>query len=441
MPSRGVAAVAVMPPLAVFGGLALAPRWRSAWADLRPMHHDEANQAVKFGELLETGDYRYDRHDHHGPTLYYLTLPAGLAARAAHAGVARRTDAARAVPAVFGAGLLLLFLPLVRGIRPARRRRGGAPRRRLAGADLLQPVLHPGIAPRLLLAGVPRRPRAVRGAPARVLGGLAAGAFAGLAYATKETSVIVLPAALAAVALARLTTPASRPDGGRRRPARDGRRSGSAALAAGRRGRRCVVAVVFYSSFFSTPGGPIESIRAFDTYLSRGVGSRPSHAAVRLLPEPARVLIVGRARVVRRHRHRARRRRARGRRPSPETGSGRDAVGLYTLVTCAAFSAIRYKTPWNLLPFYVGAVLMAGYGAAALLRGIALTRGSCAGCRGAARRRLTLWPCRIGAPTSATRPIPRNPYTSTRIRCRTCSDCRGAWPTSRHGTRTARACW
>ena len=42
---------------------------------VRPMHHDEANQAVRFGRLLETGEYRYDRRDHHGPTLYYLTLP------------------------------------------------------------------------------------------------------------------------------------------------------------------------------------------------------------------------------------------------------------------------------------------------------------------------------------------------------------------------------
>ena len=39
------------------------------------MHHDEANQAIKFGDLLERGDYRYDYRDHHGPTLYYLTLP------------------------------------------------------------------------------------------------------------------------------------------------------------------------------------------------------------------------------------------------------------------------------------------------------------------------------------------------------------------------------
>ena len=111
-------------PLAVFGGvvlaaLALALAFRLARTDLRPMHHDEANQAVKFGELLETGDYRYDRHDHHGPTLYYLTLPvAWLRGQHTLASLDERT--LRAVPAVFGAGLLLLFLPLVRGFgRPA----------------------------------------------------------------------------------------------------------------------------------------------------------------------------------------------------------------------------------------------------------------------------------------------------------------------------------
>ena len=43
--------------------------------DQKPLHHDEANQAVKFGQLLATGDYQYDPVDHHGPTLYYLTLP------------------------------------------------------------------------------------------------------------------------------------------------------------------------------------------------------------------------------------------------------------------------------------------------------------------------------------------------------------------------------
>ena len=67
--TRGSAGALVA--IALAAGLAL----RLARLDVRPMHHDEANQAVKFGALLERGEYRYDFHDHHGPTLYYLTLP------------------------------------------------------------------------------------------------------------------------------------------------------------------------------------------------------------------------------------------------------------------------------------------------------------------------------------------------------------------------------
>jgi len=42
--------------------------------DNRPLHVDEAVHAVKFGELLENGFYKYDPIEYHGPTLNYLTL-------------------------------------------------------------------------------------------------------------------------------------------------------------------------------------------------------------------------------------------------------------------------------------------------------------------------------------------------------------------------------
>ena len=42
---------------------------------LRPMHGDEAVNAVKFAELLETGRFEYNPQEYHGPALYYLTLP------------------------------------------------------------------------------------------------------------------------------------------------------------------------------------------------------------------------------------------------------------------------------------------------------------------------------------------------------------------------------
>ena len=115
------AGVGALVALALTAGLAL----RLARLDVRPMHHDEANQAVKFGALLERGEYRYDSHDHHGPTLYYLSLPfAWLRGQTTLASLDERT--LRGVTAAFGAATILL-LPLVssgigrpRPSRPAR---------------------------------------------------------------------------------------------------------------------------------------------------------------------------------------------------------------------------------------------------------------------------------------------------------------------------------
>ena len=42
--------------------------------DLRPMHNDEAVNAIKFRDLWEKGHYVYDPHEYHGPTLHYATL-------------------------------------------------------------------------------------------------------------------------------------------------------------------------------------------------------------------------------------------------------------------------------------------------------------------------------------------------------------------------------
>ena len=83
--------------------------------DQRPMHHDEANQAVKFGLLLEKGEYRYDQSDHHGPSLYYLTLP--LAWASSKTTLASLDEVTlRLLPALFGAGFLLLLLLFVKGM-------------------------------------------------------------------------------------------------------------------------------------------------------------------------------------------------------------------------------------------------------------------------------------------------------------------------------------
>ena len=111
LPGFGAAGAAVVVALALAAGLAL----RLARLDVRPMHNDEANQAIKFGELLERGEYVYDAFDHHGPTLYYLTLPvAWLRGQATLAATDEWT--LRSLPVAFGAATILLLPLLPAGI-------------------------------------------------------------------------------------------------------------------------------------------------------------------------------------------------------------------------------------------------------------------------------------------------------------------------------------
>ena len=168
--------------------------------DARPMHHDEANQAVKFGALLETGEYRYDASDHHGPTLYYLTLPAAWL-RGQHTLASLDERTLRGVTAAFGVATILL-LPLMTA---------GIGRTAVASSALLlalSPVMvfysrmfiqESLFACFTLCVRHRRRSRHDRRRPGVVP---RRRHCAGLAIATKETSVIVLPAALAAAAIA-----------------------------------------------------------------------------------------------------------------------------------------------------------------------------------------------------------------------------------------------
>jgi uncharacterized protein (TIGR03663 family) len=242
--------------LAAAFGLALAVR--VIGLDARPMHHDEANQAVKFGALLETGDYRYDPSDHHGPTLYYLTLLSAWArGQATLAAIDERT--VRIVPAIFGASLILLFGLLAGGLgRPAVATAAGlaalSPALTYYSRFYIQESLLVffGLAFLIALGRFVSRP-----APGSAL---VAGACAGLAVATKETAVIVLAAAVVAALIARRM--ANGPASDRRSVPAYGR---DAALAGAGLAAAAIVAFIFYSSWFSHPSGLVDAARAFGT--------------------------------------------------------------------------------------------------------------------------------------------------------------------------------
>jgi uncharacterized protein (TIGR03663 family) len=235
-------------PLALVALLALGLR---AWdLDRRPMHADEANQAVKAGELLEGRGYAFDSADHHGPTLYYATLP--VAWLRGERTLAQLTETTvRLVPALAGTAAVVLLhlfaLPL--GRWPA-----------LAAAAFLAlspPAVYYSryfIQETLLLAFVLGALLCARhwwrdGGLGWVIG---AGLFAGLMQATKSSAPLFLVAALVGLAAIRPGRPATR------RLRRDVTVSVLTAL---------VVAGLFYSSFGSNFRGLAD---AFSTYVSFG---------------------------------------------------------------------------------------------------------------------------------------------------------------------------
>ena len=90
--------------LVIAGALAL----RVPHLDQRPLHNDEAVNAVKVTELWQEARYVYDPDEYHGPTLHYATLPFLWLSGAANPG--ELPDATlRFAPVLFGIGLILLL--------------------------------------------------------------------------------------------------------------------------------------------------------------------------------------------------------------------------------------------------------------------------------------------------------------------------------------------
>ena len=353
--------------IALAAGLVL----RLARLDLQPMHNDEANQAVKFGALLERGEYRYDAHDHHGPTLYYLSLPAAwLRGQTTFGSLDEYT--LRGVTAVFGAATILLLPLLTRGV-------GRTAVVAAAVLAALSPALvfysrmfiQEALFTWFTLAFVIALGRVATGG--RLAWSVLAGVASGLAVATKETSVIVLPAALVACAIAWWSLSHAQ------RPVLTGGHWQRAALVG--LSAAAAVAALFYSSFLADPGGVLVPFQAVRTYVDRGVeagshvhawhfylgllayssagGVRWSEGLVLGLAVAGAMTAWGWPRTT-------------SRTPAATTPRDRLFWTRYftanVVIVAALFSAIPYKTPWNLMPFHIGMTVLAGIGFAALVR-------------------------------------------------------------------------
>jgi uncharacterized protein (TIGR03663 family) len=236
--------------VALIAGAALWLRTRALSS--RPMHADEANQAVKAGQLVESGHYAFDPRDHHGPTLYY-------AARVVAWCRGERTLAAmdewtvRLVPALFGslAVVLLYGLASPHGHWPA-----------LASAAWLAaspPAVYYSrffIQETLLAAFILAAFLCARRwwSSGRLAWAAAAGASLGFMQATKESAPLYALAGLAALLVLRPWPP---------RPLHAARGIAIGVLSG------LVVAGLFYSSFGSHPAGLRDALAAYGQAAAR----------------------------------------------------------------------------------------------------------------------------------------------------------------------------
>ncbi len=249
----------------VFSGLfifvlLIALLFRLPQLDRRPMHHDEANQAVKFGNLLETGQYQYDKIDHHGPSLYYLSLPvARLLSKKNLASLTEKT--LRLVPAIFGAGILFLLLLInVKGeMRKEEVLFSGlfaaiSPAMVYYSRFYIQETLLVFFVVGLLIAcwKYIRHPQ---------FGwALTVGFFAGMMYATKETSIILFGSVGMAVLFSLWFQ--NKDKDKKMSPAKKYFSHGCAGL-----GVFILISWIFYSSFFKNSSGFWDSIQSFGLYF------------------------------------------------------------------------------------------------------------------------------------------------------------------------------
>jgi uncharacterized protein (TIGR03663 family) len=357
-----------------FAALAAALFVRLSGLSLRPMHHDEANQGIKFGRLLETGEYQYDKIDHHGPALYYLTLPlARLRGQQTLSALDEVT--LRAVPAIFGAGMILLLMMFGPGLRRDARVLSAvlialSPAMTYYSRFYIQETVFVFLSLGFM-ASVWRYLRRPDGGWA-----LPAGIFAGLMAATKETAVIVFAATALGLGfiLIRERFLARRVE----IPIRSRvfiRDLVLASIAA------AGTAALLFSSFGKNPEGIPDSISALNVYVEKGVSAAGLHgqsffyylsllagsksggfvwteAFVLLLglAGMAFVFLPGRIHDPREEDH------------LPVDRSLGLLLAVSTIASTLGYSLLPYKTPWNVLPFYLGWLILAGIGGTAILR-------------------------------------------------------------------------
>jgi uncharacterized protein (TIGR03663 family) len=345
--------------LALLAILAGALALRLSDLGVRPLHNDEAVNAVKVSELWQEGRYVYDPDEYHGPTLHYATLPFLWLSSASNPDEVN-DEVLRIAPVVFGVGLILLLLLFADG---------------LGRSAVIWAALFTAVSPAMvfysryfihemplvfftaLTIGGGWRYTQTRSARWAVMTGLGLG----LMSATKETFVLALAAMGAAAAL---TIWPTLPKDSRVKELRKQWNGKHAALFSA---SAAAVWILLFTSFFTNAAGPLDSVRTYLPWLERAGGESPHIHPWSFYLErlgwfhPAKSPVWSEALIL----------------ALAAVGAVVSLIGkktplhrflaFYTMFLTTAYCVISYKTPWCLLGFFHGMILLAGVGAATLL--------------------------------------------------------------------------
>jgi uncharacterized protein (TIGR03663 family) len=331
----------------------------------RPMHNDEGVNAIKFRDLWEHNSYKYDPTEFHGPSLHYSTLAFERLTGTPHFEQFTETRL-RLVTVLFGAGLILLLPLLVDGIGKtacisAALLTAVSPAFVFYSRDYIHEMLLVFFTFLAITSGW-RYWRTRKPAWA-----LLTGAVVGLMWATKETFIISLAAAAFALALNHFWNRNLDASGLPIKAPRLNFLHLGAAFAI------CLfVWLLMFSSFFTNATGLPDSFRTYSSWFHRAAGDSShiypwhfyfdrllffhvhngpiwSEGLIFLLALIGAVAGFARKGL------------------SDANASFVRFLTLYTFALTAAYSLISYKTPWCLLNFWLGMILLAGVGTAVLI--------------------------------------------------------------------------
>lgn len=363
-------------PLGLFGltllaslALILGAYYRFPTLAERPMHTDEAILAMKFAEFQSSGHFDYDPKDYHGPGLHYLTL---LWSKLAGWGDSSAWTEAqlRTVPAV--CGMLLLLTTLL--LRDALGRRG-------TGLAMLLISISPMMVyySRYFIMEVPlvlfitlTIAALWRFAQSGRTGWLVvAGIALGLQHATKETFAINVVAALCGYGVAKAMC-------GGFAPRKTSFAMGSVRKRAAQPWLWLLVislltSVTIYSGGFKDWQAVKDSATTYLNYLQRSAGSgheKPWHYYLTLIFYRkdglvwSEAMIGGLAILGMLHSFMG------NHQKNPARQTFLVFLSVYTFVLFGIYSFLAYKTPWSILSAQHALTLLAGVGAAAILRSL-----------------------------------------------------------------------